>query len=173
MQRRGGFLIRYVASCLLSSVRFVDPRVTGSDAIAVAVERRLLTHRRLHDVWDGDLAASALRAHFRAGAVVAAVDDQRADDELLAHEEEQEQAVETEVDSDDASDAYFSAEDEDEPLAEMLDDLEGAAVDLDEEDEEQVAHVESAGVAMTPDEDGRGLAPSEQKVYGSRYAAYT
>lgn len=41
------------------------------------------------------------------------------------------------VDSDDASDAYSSGEDEDDPLAEVMDELERAAVDLDLDVEEE------------------------------------
>lgn len=41
-----------------------------------------------------------------------------------------------EVDSDDASDAYSSGDDEDEPLAEVMDELERVAGDLDADAED-------------------------------------
>lgn len=46
--------------------------------------------------------------------------------------------VQDDVDSDDASDAYSSGEDEDEPLAEVMDELERAAADLEPDVEEAV-----------------------------------
>lgn len=115
-----------------------------------ALERRLLTLRRLREVWAVDLAVCALGSLFGPDLATTRIASMPALDagvqeaatapdagaSTLDPEYGAEQVVEEHMDSDDASDAYSSGEDEDDPLAEMLDELEGAAVDLDPEEGE-------------------------------------
>lgn len=115
--------------------------------MAAAVRRRVLAHARLQETWATDLAASELGASFRVGLGDAASlrPKKQPGEQLVGNElDNATHGAEAEVDSDDASDAYSSGEDEDEPLAEMMDELEGAAVDLDDDGDVELAHVEAA-----------------------------
>lgn len=112
-----------------------------------ALDRRLLTLRCLREVWAADLSICALGSLFApavgesTGAATSAL---HLDASTPGAEGEPEQVARYEIDSDDASDAYSSGEDEDEPLADMLDELEGAAVDLDVDGDGQ-SDAEAAG----------------------------
>lgn len=106
-----------------------------------ALDRRLLTLRRQRETWVADLAVCALGAVFGpadgdSGAAVAPalVAD------ALTPEEREGPVPDDDTNSDDASDAYASGEDEDEPLADMLDELEHAAVDLDRDEDGDGEH---------------------------------
>lgn len=89
-----------------------------------------MTHRRMREVWVADLALCALGDTLTsvtaapASAVPASVPAAAAGDADAHAGDEVTMGPNDEVDSDDASDAYSSGEDEDEPLAEIMDELE-------------------------------------------------
>lgn len=95
------------------------------------MQRRLQAHHSLGATWKADLAISALGVRFAASPPTPVASGAV---EPTCPQDEQAELPRTDdgsVDSDDASDAYSTVVDEDEPLAELLDDLEPTAEDQD------------------------------------------
>ncbi|KZV88473.1 hypothetical protein EXIGLDRAFT_772669, partial [Exidia glandulosa HHB12029] len=155
--------------------------VGGWKGVAVSASRRLLVHRRQRNIWERDLTHTdrllvllkgAIRRSAASAAEPPAVADGPDADELKGSVPDGAEA--TDIDSDDASDAYSSGEDEDDPLAELLDELEGAAVDLQEGPDAAPMDVEGAFADVQAVEQAQPVSSADVPQHGSTlHAAIT